>query len=59
MRLLILANKKSSYTLSLQNVSLSVVETVICRQNSRLYGVILKILYVLCIYLFIYFSIFM
>ena len=37
-RLLILVNKKSSPSLFLQNASLSVVETVICRQNSRLYG---------------------
>ena len=36
---LILENKKSSPTLSLQNLAASVVETVICRQNSWLYGV--------------------
>ena len=40
-RLLSLANKNSSptCTLSLPNLSPSVVNTVICRQNSRLYGV--------------------
>ena len=31
--------KKSSPTLPLPNLLASVVETVICRQNSRLYGV--------------------
>ena len=36
-----LANKKSSPTLSLPNLSASAVETVICRQNSQLYGVII------------------
>ena len=38
-RLLNLSNNTSSPTLSLPNFSTSVVETVICRQNSRLYVV--------------------
>ena len=38
-RVLIFENKKSSPTLSLQNLAASVVETVICHQNSRLNGV--------------------
>ena len=33
------SKQKSSPTLSLINLSVSVVETVICRQNSWLYGV--------------------
>ena len=44
-RLCNLANKKSSPTLSLRNFSASVVETVICCQNSRLYDVILSYSY--------------
>ena len=38
-RLLNFAIKKSLPTLSLPNLSASVVETVSCRQNSWLYGV--------------------
>ena len=37
-RLLNLPNKKSPHAPSLLNLSASVVETVICRQNSQLYG---------------------
>ena len=38
-RLLNLANKKYSLSLSLPNLSAYVIETVICCQNSRFYGV--------------------
>ena len=39
------------WALSLQKLSASVVETVICRQNGRLYGMHLSIRYLFCLFL--------